>query len=90
MSGVIAILSTFGVFAQNFCRLIEENVLDSELRGWVTPVFSTSTQQDNVVAAILLMRVTQKYFSFMCQMSNVVRTTKRHFTGPGKGLAADL
>ena len=33
------------------------------------PALSTSTQQDNVVAAILLLGVTQKYFSFTCQLS---------------------
>ena len=59
----------FGVFAQRMSYLIEENVLDSELREWVMPAFSTSTQHDNVVASILLMGVTQKYFSFMCRLS---------------------
>ena len=58
----------FGAFAQRVSHLIEENVLDSELREWVMPAFSTSTQHDNVVAAILLMGVTQKYFSFTARM----------------------
>ena len=58
----------FGVFAQRVSHLIEENVLDSELREWVMPAFSTSTQHDNVVAAILLMGVTQKYFSFTAHL----------------------
>ncbi len=58
----------FGVFAQKVSHLIEENVLDPELREWVMPAFSTTTEHDNVVAAILLMGITQKYFSFNCTM----------------------
>ena len=57
-----------GVFAQRMSRLIEENVLDPELREWVMPAFSTTTEHDNVVAAILLMGVTQKYFSYTCRL----------------------
>lgn len=58
----------YGVFAQEISRLIEENVLDPELREWVMPAFSTSTKHDHIVAAILLMGVTQKYFSYKCTM----------------------
>lgn len=54
----------FGVFAQKMSNLIDENVLDPGLREWVLPAFSTTTKHDNVVASILLMGVTQKYFSF--------------------------
>ncbi|CAD6583574.1 MAG: hypothetical protein ASARMPREDX12_001306 [Alectoria sarmentosa] len=59
----------FGVFAQRMSRLIEENVLDPELREWVMPAFSTTTEHDTVVAAILLMGVTQKYFDFKCRIT---------------------
>ncbi|CAF9922508.1 MAG: hypothetical protein ALECFALPRED_002108 [Alectoria fallacina] len=58
----------FGVFAQRMSRLIEENVLDPELREWVMPAFSTTTEHDIVVAAILLMGVTQKYFDYKCRI----------------------
>ena len=58
----------FGIFAQKMSHLIEKNVLDPELRKWVMPAFSTTTVHDNVVAAILLMGLTQKYFSFKCTL----------------------
>ena len=54
----------FGLFAQRISYLIQENVLDPELREWVMPAFSTTTEHDNVVAAILLIGATQSYFSF--------------------------
>ena len=58
----------FGVFARKMSNLIDENVLDPELREWVLPAFSTTTDHDNVVASILLMGVTQKYFNFKFTM----------------------
>ena len=59
----------FGVFADEMSRLVEENVVDPTLRQWVMPAFTTTTRQDNVIASILLMGVTQKYFDFKCHMS---------------------
>ncbi len=56
----------FGVFANEMSRLVEENVVDPGLREWVMPAFTTTTRQDNVIASILLMGVTQKYFDFAC------------------------
>lgn len=59
----------YGVLARELSHLIQKNVLDPELRGWVMPAFSTTTEHDSVVAAILLMGVTQKYFSYGLHMS---------------------
>ena len=58
----------FGVFAQKMSCLVEENVVDPSLRQWVMPAFTTTTRQDNIIASILLMGVTQKYFDFKCQI----------------------
>ena len=49
-------------------RLVEENVVDPELREWVMPAFTTTTRQDNIIASILLMGVTQKYFEYKCYL----------------------
>ena len=58
----------FGVFAQEMSCLVEEHVVDPSLRQWVMPAFTTTTRQDNIIASILLMGVTQKYFDFICQL----------------------
>ena len=58
----------FGLFAQKMSDLIDENVLDPELREWVLPAFSTTTRNDNIVASVLLMGATQKYFDFKCSL----------------------
>ena len=64
LGGVSRYTVDFGVFAQKMGDLIDENVLDPELREWVMPAFSTTTRNDNIVASVLLMGVTQKYFDF--------------------------
>ena len=56
----------FGVFAEEMGRLVQENVVDPSLRQWVMPAFTTTTRQDNIIASILLMGATQKYFDFKC------------------------
>lgn len=71
----------FGVFAQEVTRLIEENVIDPELRSWMMPNFTTSRPQDEVVASILMMGSVQKYFSFkmiiMCGIPSVTLLGER-------------
>ena len=41
-------------------RLLEENVVDTGLRGWVMPYFSTTTRDDRVVASVLMIGKLQK------------------------------
>ncbi|KAL4889852.1 hypothetical protein BDV59DRAFT_185627 [Aspergillus ambiguus] len=54
----------FGALAIQMTELIEKNVVDPELRSWIMPQFTTTTESDSAMAAILTMGATQKYFSF--------------------------
>ncbi|KAH7129832.1 hypothetical protein B0J13DRAFT_563402 [Dactylonectria estremocensis] len=54
----------FGDFAQQMSHLIDKNVKDAELRAWIMPAFSTTTDTDRVVASVLFMGAMQKYFSY--------------------------
>lgn len=56
----------FGQMAQVMTKLIDENVIDKELREWIMPNFTTTTDIDKSVAAILMMATTQKYFTYGC------------------------
>ena len=53
---------------------MEKNV-DPELRAWMMPDFSTSTQHDVIIASILMMGALQKYFEYkmalMCGIPSV-------------------
>ncbi|PLB39781.1 DUF4419 domain-containing protein [Aspergillus candidus] len=54
----------FGNMALRMTKLIEEKVVDKEFRSWIMPDFSTTTESDKVVAAVLMMGAMQKYFSY--------------------------
>lgn len=59
----------FGALAKALTVEVEHNVVDPELREWCMPAFSTTNENDKVVASILLMGVVQQYFSFKCRIA---------------------
>ncbi|KAE8140332.1 hypothetical protein BDV38DRAFT_280328 [Aspergillus pseudotamarii] len=54
----------FGALALSMTQLVQENVNDPDLRTWIMPNFSTTTQTDRVVASVLMMGALQKYFDY--------------------------
>ncbi|KAI9150871.1 DUF4419 domain [Paramyrothecium foliicola] len=54
----------FGTLAERMTHMIAKYVKDPELRTWVMPEFSTTSDSDRVVASILFMGAMQKYFSY--------------------------
>lgn len=60
-------VADFAFLAVQMGDIIGQNVLDPELKEWILPAFSTTTDSDRVVGAILFMGAMQKYFSYrMC------------------------
>jgi hypothetical protein len=51
----------FGAWAERMSLEIQENVVDPDLREWIMPDFSTTTDSDRVVASVLMMGATQKW-----------------------------
>ncbi|CEJ86814.1 hypothetical protein VHEMI04215 [[Torrubiella] hemipterigena] len=54
----------FGRMARSMTNLIAKNVKDPALSDWVMPSFTTTTDEDRSVAAVLFMGAMQKYFSY--------------------------
>jgi len=54
-----------GRFAQAMTQLIQENVVDPHLRELIMPNFSTTTDDDKSVAAIVMMGTLQRYFDYI-------------------------
>ncbi|KAH8915755.1 hypothetical protein BT69DRAFT_1271333 [Atractiella rhizophila] len=52
----------FGLMAQRMTSLMENNIVDPTLKSWILPSFSTTTENDKVVAAVLMMSTLQSYF----------------------------
>ncbi|PWW74892.1 hypothetical protein C7212DRAFT_203834 [Tuber magnatum] len=53
-----------GRFAQAMTLLIQENVVDPQLRELIMPSFSTTTAEDKSVAAVVMMGTLQRYFGY--------------------------
>ncbi|KAJ5469126.1 hypothetical protein N7475_006878 [Penicillium sp. IBT 31633x] len=60
--------TNFGALAVRMTELIQKNVIDEDLRDWIMPSFTTTTESDNVVAAILMMGALQKYFTYRMKL----------------------
>ncbi|KKP01266.1 hypothetical protein THAR02_06624 [Trichoderma harzianum] len=54
----------FGKLAQEITSGLQDNVVDPELRKWMLPGFSTTTDHDKAVAAFGMMGAMQKYFDY--------------------------
>lgn len=48
--------------------MIEKEIVDPELRAWIIPTFSTTTQNDVVVASIVMMGTLQHYFRYKARI----------------------
>ncbi|KAJ4854763.1 uncharacterized protein T069G_10321 [Trichoderma breve] len=54
----------FSKLVQKFTSLIEEYIVDPELREWMLPDFSTTTDHDKAVAAFGMMGTMNSYFTY--------------------------
>lgn len=54
----------FADFALQIKRMISQYVVDEGLCAWITPSFSTTTQEDVVIASITMMGTLQAYFGY--------------------------
>ncbi|KAF7321043.1 hypothetical protein HMN09_00191500 [Mycena chlorophos] len=59
-----AVMANFGEFARAMVGEIEKNVVDPELGRWAIPDFSTTTENDQTVASIVLMATLKAYFEY--------------------------
>ncbi|KAH6616593.1 hypothetical protein C7974DRAFT_465767 [Boeremia exigua] len=71
----------FGALARHMTKEIQANVKDPDLQAWIMPDFSTTTESDRAVAAVLMMGAMQKYFSYrmslMCGIPSVTLLGER-------------
>ncbi|ORY04540.1 hypothetical protein BCR34DRAFT_434196, partial [Clohesyomyces aquaticus] len=72
----------FGYMAQVMTDLLKDNVVDPELRDWIIPKFTTTTDNDVTVAAIVMMGTLQKYFTYgmtcCCGIPSVTLLGEKH------------
>jgi hypothetical protein len=54
----------WGEFAKTMTHIMAANIVDSSLREWIMPSFTTTTDTDRVVASVVMMGALQEYFSY--------------------------
>ncbi|KAK6348112.1 hypothetical protein TWF718_005927 [Orbilia javanica] len=54
----------FGALAVQMGGLIEQNVVDPDLRTWLIPNFTTTEENDKIVSSVLMMATLQSYFAY--------------------------
>jgi hypothetical protein len=59
----------FGHMAKAMTEKLRENINDPSLVEWILPKFSTTSNNDIVVSAVLMMSIMKKYFSYRFHLS---------------------
>ncbi|KAM0152551.1 hypothetical protein ACHAPG_007625 [Botrytis cinerea] len=54
----------FTVFTTNMANMIQDNVVDKDLKSWILPAFSTTTRIDTIVCSSVMMSTMKKYFDY--------------------------
>jgi hypothetical protein len=54
-----------GFMARQFTCLMEEKLVDADIRNWIIPGFTTTTDDDIAVASMAMMATMQKYFTYI-------------------------
>ncbi|CAA7266754.1 unnamed protein product [Cyclocybe aegerita] len=58
----------FGALANQMTNEIHNNVVDKGLKDWILPDFSTTSHNDTVICAVLMMATLKAYFSYRMQL----------------------
>ncbi|KAF9203569.1 hypothetical protein BGZ59_001540 [Podila verticillata] len=58
----------FGKLAVQMGELIQEHVVDPNLREWIMPDFTTTTTDDRIISSVIMMSTLKKYFKY-CMFS---------------------
>ncbi|KAJ6450397.1 hypothetical protein C8R45DRAFT_849032 [Mycena sanguinolenta] len=67
----------FGDMSRQMAGLLEKNVVDPTLREWAMPSFTTTTEHDKTVGAVLMMATLKQYFTYVfdCTCCGIPRVT---------------
>ncbi|KAH6915768.1 hypothetical protein BKA70DRAFT_1253724 [Coprinopsis sp. MPI-PUGE-AT-0042] len=58
----------FGDLAKQMTGLLDANVVDKELKDWILPDFSTTTENDTVISAVFMMATLKSYFHYTIRL----------------------
>lgn len=58
--------TSYDLFVKLMSKKIDENLVDPEVKGWILPSFSTTTDDDLVSCGVVFMATMKKYFDYKC------------------------
>jgi len=66
---VIGVLdaASYDLFVKLMNEQIDKNLVDGEVKAWILPGFSTTTEDDKITAGVLFMASMKKYFKYKCR-----------------------
>ncbi|ODM94104.1 hypothetical protein Ocin01_12578 [Orchesella cincta] len=62
----------YGKLIQLLGKKIDENLVDSEVKDWILPNFSTTTENDRVSIGVVFMATFKKYFDYRIMLSSAI------------------
>ena len=66
----------YEILIKKLTEKIHENIKDDTIRDWIIPNFSTTTENDKMVASTLMMAIMQNYFNYgMCDLCGLPEVT---------------
>jgi hypothetical protein len=74
------LMPDFGQMSRVMTTLMEEHIVDPDLRDWIIPDFSTTTVTDTTVASIAMMATMKEYFSYTSGKSRKNLSSLADFT----------
>ncbi|KAF9525534.1 hypothetical protein CPB83DRAFT_818495 [Crepidotus variabilis] len=60
---------SFGEVAKQMTAKIDDKVVDKSLKDWILPNFTTTTDNDTVICAVLMMSTFKSYFNFKMKLA---------------------
>lgn len=57
--------SDMDLIVEQFTQMIDNNLVDAEVKDWVLPNFSTTTKEDKLVCGSVVMATMKSYFNYV-------------------------
>ncbi|KAF8456830.1 hypothetical protein BDZ91DRAFT_745141 [Kalaharituber pfeilii] len=61
---IVVDMLTSGEIAVEMGKLLQENIVDPDLREWIVPHFTTTTAEDTIVSSVIMMATLKEYFDY--------------------------
>jgi len=59
----------YSLFVKLMTKEIDRNLVDPDVKSWILPAFSTTTDTDLVTCGIVFMATMKKYFDYVCYLT---------------------